>query len=97
MEQNGHIAVYHFRNNMYSLAHVEIEGRAEYSHQGSSVALSGDGYQVMGGAPTGGYVSVYTLALTAPPTLAPTGYEEYYEECLNCDRSNDVQTADAGL
>lgn len=93
MKQNGHIAVYHKNSTSttFSLANVKIEGKAEYGHQGSSVALSGDGYQVMGGAPEEGYVSVYMLAKTAPPTLAPTTYEE----CLNCAH-DDVKKADDG-
>ena len=76
-KQAGHITVYHYdgrgqATKKWNKRHLEIEGKVEYSHQGSSVGLSGDGYQVIGGAPTEGYASVYTLEKTAPPTMAPT-------------------------
>lgn len=80
--ESGHISVYHdmsegINDPDWILRHAEIVGKKPYSHQGSSVALSGDGYEVIGGAPTEGYVSVFMLARTAPPTPAPTDYNPY--------------------
>ena len=81
----GHVSVYHYMSQSgggkrWMLRDVKIEGKKEYSHQGSSVAVSGDGDQVMGGAPQEGYASVYTLAITAPPTMAPTTESERKEK-----------------
>jgi hypothetical protein len=72
MKQNGHIYVYHYRDEKWENGDFTLGGKVEYSHQGTTVYLSSDGRQVMGGAPTEGYVSVYTLAFTPPPTSAPT-------------------------
>ena len=68
----GHITAYHYRGGDWEKRHLEIEGKKEFSHLGSSVAVTGDGYQVIGGAPTEGYASVYGLSKTAPPTMSPT-------------------------
>lgn len=75
-KQTGHITVYHYIGQEWVKRDVNVVGKTEYSNQGSSVALSGNGYQVMGGAPTEGYASVYTLAKTAPPTMSPTEFHE---------------------
>lgn len=73
----GQITVYHYNRSGrkakdWDKMHVEIDGKKAYSNMGFSVDISGDGYQVIGGAPTEGYASVYTLEKTAPPTPAPT-------------------------
>jgi len=74
----GHISVYHVAladddtDYEWNKMNLDIEGKKEYSHQGYSVSISRDGYQVIGGAPEESYASVHTLAKTAPPTPAPT-------------------------
>jgi hypothetical protein len=70
----GHVSVFEFfrRENSWEKMNIDIAGKSAYNHLGMSVALSGDGQQVIGGAPTEGYATVYQLALTAPPTSSPT-------------------------
>jgi hypothetical protein len=80
MKQNGRIYVYHYRDDQWEAGSIPLAGKVEYSHQGTTVYLSSDGRQVMGGAPTEGYVSVYTLADTPPPTSAPTDEPESEEK-----------------
>lgn len=69
----GHISVYGYElSGGWQQMNIDIFGKSSYSHLGKSVALSGNGQQVMGGAPTEGYATVYLLAETAPPTSSPT-------------------------
>ena len=51
---------------------MHMDGKTAFSNLGTSVALSGNGEQVMGGAPTEGYATVYQLTETASPTSSPT-------------------------
>eukprot|EP00979_Chaetoceros_neogracilis_P000385 scaffold90_cov223-Chaetoceros_neogracile.AAC.4 len=72
--QSGHISVFNLVDNesKWDRMELDIDGKKAYSNLGFSVALSGDGTQVMGGAPTEGYATVYQLAETAAPTTSPT-------------------------
>ena len=70
--ESGHIAVYNLVGTVWSKMQLDIDGKKAYNNLGASVALSGDGQQVMGGAPTEGYATVYQLAKTASPTSSPT-------------------------
>lgn len=71
--ESGHISVFSYDSSLgWRQMDIDIYGKSSYNHLGKSVALSGNGQQVMGGAPTEGYATVYQLAETAPPTSSPT-------------------------
>jgi hypothetical protein len=71
--QAGRISVYRWnQGTRWEIMDMDIDGKTAFSNLGSSVALSGDGEQVMGGAPTEGYATVYQLTKTASPTSSPT-------------------------
>lgn len=71
--ESGHISVFSNDPELgWRQMDIDIYGKTSYNHLGKSVALSGNGRQVMGGAPTDGYATVYQLAETAPPTSSPT-------------------------
>jgi len=71
-QESGHISVYIYNGFDWGIMDAEIDGKSSFNNLGMSVAISGNGEQVMGGAPTEGYATVYMLAETAPPTMAPT-------------------------
>lgn len=74
-QESGHISVYIYSSSNefdWGIMDAEIDGKSSFNNLGMSVAISGNGEQVMGGAPTEGYATVYMLAETAPPTMAPT-------------------------
>ena len=77
-KESGHISVYHYKKEetKWTLSDAKIKGKGEFAHQGYSVSVSGDGTEVIAGAPMRGYASVYTLASTAPPTMAPSTANE---------------------
>lgn len=68
----GDVVIYHFKDNEWDDMDLEVEGKSAYNHLGASVAISGEGFQVIAGAPEEGYATVYVLAKTAPPTQSPT-------------------------
>ena len=69
--QAGRISVYRWED-AWEIMDVDIDGKTAFSNLGYSVAISGDGEQVIGGAPMEGYATVYQLAETASPTSSPT-------------------------
>jgi hypothetical protein len=72
--QSGRIIVYRFspQGTSWDVMDMFMDGKTAFSNLGFSVALSGNGEQVMGGAPTEGYATVYQLTETASPTSSPT-------------------------
>lgn len=71
--QSGRITVYRWmQEDSWEVMDMHMDGKTAFSNLGTSVALSGNGEQVMGGAPTEGYATVYQLTETASPTSSPT-------------------------
>ena len=71
--QSGCITVYRWmRETRWDVMDMHMDGKTAFSNLGTSVALSGNGEHVMGGAPTEGYVTVYQLTRTASPSSSPT-------------------------
>lgn len=79
IQNAGNVKVYYYLGeDKWEQAGLNVEGLDREDEFGSSVAISGDGHVVVGGAPNGGYVRTHLLEYTAPPTPAPT--EDIYIE-----------------
>ncbi len=84
----GHVQVFYNVNDRdWEQAGFDMEGLEAGDRFGSSVAISGDGHIIIGGAPYGsGYAKIYKLDYTAPPTPAPT----YHPLSLEKKKENSV-------
>lgn len=72
-KESGHITVYHLAGDWMKMG-LEVDGKYSFNHLGSSIGISGDGTQVIAGAPTEGYATVYTF--TDEPPVTPSPEEE---------------------
>jgi len=69
----GHAVVYYWSSsdNTWDKMGFDIEGNESFDGLGQSVSISGDGLEVIIGAPDGGYALSYHLLETRAPTQAP--------------------------
>ncbi len=84
IQDTGHVQVYYNTDNdEWEQAGLDVEGLEQGDEFGSSVAISGDGHIVIGGAPLGaGYAKIYKLDYTAPPTPAPSIHDHGLSQSL---------------
>lgn len=69
----GHAVVYHWStfDSDWDKMGFDMEGNEAFDGLGQSVSISGDGLEVIIGAPDGGYAVSYHLLATRAPTQAP--------------------------
>jgi hypothetical protein len=69
----GHAVVYHWSDSDsdWDKMGFDMEGNEAFDGLGQSVSISGDGLEVIVGAPDGGYALSYHLLETRAPTQAP--------------------------